>query len=184
MGAYWVCDDCGHYDPNDTNWRGWGYCAERCQYYPKSDRACNKFTNKPDYVPDCFLTTAMCHIFGMDDNCYILNVMRNFRDTILVNDPKYHTMLAQYEVIGPVISERLYKDPHRAYVADYYFENYIYDIVVNLSNGTNYEEVVSKYVEMGYDMKRMYGITKEISNGDVKTLAKKIQNKEYKVKNK
>lgn len=182
--AYWTCNDCGAYDSNDTNRYGEGYCTERCQYYPKSDRACNKFYNKPDYVSDCFLTTAMCHIFGMTDDCYVLNTMRNFRDTILVNDSKYHTMLAQYEVIGPLISRCLYNDSHRDEVADYYFENYIYDIIVSINNNGNYEEIVNKYVEMGYDMKRMYGISKEVSSDDIKKLTKKIENKQYKVKNK
>lgn len=180
--AYWTCNDCAHYDPDRTNYRGWGYCTERCTYYPKSDSACNKFDNKPDYVGGCFLTTAMCHIFGMSDDCYILNVMRKFRDTVLVNDSKYHTMLTQYEIVGPLISERLYNDPHREEVADYYFENYIYDIIVNLRNQTNYEEVVNKYVEMGYDMKRMYGVTRDVSVEEVAVLTKKIENKQYKVK--
>ena len=33
-------------------------------------------------------------------------------------------------------------------------------------------------------MKRMYGISKEVSSDDIKKLTKKIENKQYKVKNK
>lgn len=180
--AYYTCDDCRHYDIERTNYRGWGYCTQRCTYYPKSDSACTRFEHKPDHVDDCFLTTAMCNIFGMDDDCYILNVMRNFRDKILINNPKYHEMLAQYEFVGPLISKRLYTDPHRQEVADYYFENYIYDIVMSIQNNCNTDEIVNKYLEMGYDMKRMYGITKNPTNEEFKSLTKKIQNKMYKNK--
>jgi len=183
--AYWTCNDCNNYDPERTNYRGWGYCTERNSYYPKSEPACtNKFEHKTDYVPPCFLTTTICDIFGFADDCYGLNIMRNFRDTILVNDIKYHALLAEYEVVGPVISEKMYKDNHRDEVAGYYFENYIYDIIMNLSTRKDYNEAVDKYVEMVNDMKRMYGVTKEVTNDDVAVLSKKIANKQYKVKSK
>ena len=55
------------------------------------------------------------------------------------------------------------------------FENYIYDIIVSINNNGNCEEIVNKYVEMGYDMKRMYGISKEVSSDDIKKLTKKIE---------
>lgn len=180
--AYYVCDDCEHYDHNDINRYDEGWCTYYCRYYPKSDRACSHFEHKPDHDPDCFLTTAMCNIFGMTDDCYILNVMRNFRDKILINNPKYHEMLAQYEFVGPLISKNLYADPHRQEVADYYFENYIYAIVMSIQNNHNTDEIVNKYLEMGYDMKRMYGITKNPTNEEFKLLTKKIQNRMYKNK--
>lgn len=183
MSADWTCNDCGNYDPENTNWRGWGYCTERNQYYPKSDKACsNKFDHKSDYVPMCFLTTAICDMLGMDDNCYGLNVMRNFRDTILVNDSRYYPLLAEYEVVGPVISDNMYKDKHGVQVAEYYFENYIYDIIMNLSTRRDYNDAIGKYVQMVNDFKRMYGVTKEVNENDVHLLGDKIQRKEYKVK--
>ena len=49
MGAYWTCNDCNNYDPERTNYRGWGYCTERCQYYPKSDPACSNKLMRTKY---------------------------------------------------------------------------------------------------------------------------------------
>lgn len=186
MGAYWTCGECLHYNPEKTNSRGWGYCTERFTYYPFNDRACsNKFEHKLDYVPSgCFLTTAICNIFGFEDDCFGLETMRNFRDNILVKDSKYYHLLASYEIIGPVISHMMYNDPYRKEVAEYYFDNYIYDILIDLVNNTNHEKVVDRYIEMGNDMKRMYGITKEVSEEDIKVLTKRIENNQYKVKNK
>ena len=183
--AYWTCNDCDNYDPERTNYRGWGYCTERCSYYPKSEPACtNKFAHKSDYVSSCFLTTAICNIFGFEDDCFGLEIMRDFRDTILVNDVRYHALLAEYEVVGPIISDRMYMDNHSMEVASYYFENYIYDIIMNLSSKRDYDEAVSKYIEMVNDMKRMYGVYKEVTENDVIFISEKIKNKQYKVKKK
>lgn len=184
MSSYWTCNDCGNYDPKRTNYRGWGYCTARNQYYPKSDRACsNKFAHKSDYVPSgCFLTTTICDMLGLDDNCYGLNIMRSFRDTILVNDPRHYPLLAEYEVVGPIISDNMKNDQHGVEVAEYYFEHYIYDIVMNLSIKRDYNDAVEKYVEMVTDFKRMYGVTKDVNESDVTLLGQKIKNKEYKVK--
>lgn len=183
MEAYWTCGECLHYNPEKTNSKGWGYCTERFTYYPFNDKACTtKFDHKRDYSPQCFLTTAICDMLGMEDNCYGLNVMRNFRDTILVNDLRYYPLLAEYDVVGPVISENMYNDEHGVEVAEYYFENYIYDIVVNLSTRRDYNDAVEKYVEMVTDFKRMYGVTKEVNESDITLLGKKIKNNEYKVK--
>lgn len=183
MADYWTCNDCKYYDLEKTNNEGWGYCTERLTYYPKSDRRCNLFENKPDYVPSgCFLTTTICDMLGFDDDCYGLNVMRNFRDNVLVNDSRYYPLLAEYEIVGPVISENMKNDEHGVEVAEYYFENYIYDIVMNLSTKKDYNEAVEKYVEMVTDFKKMYGVTKEVNESDITLLGQNIKNKEYKVK--
>lgn len=182
--AYYTCNDCDKYNRDDVNRYDEGYCTYYCKYFPRSDRACGHFGKRNDIDTTCFLTTAICNIFGFLDDCYGLNVMRNFRDTILVNDIRYHKLLAEYEVVGPIISERMYNDEHRVEVAEYYYENYIYDIIINLATRKDYNEAVEKYVEMVSDMKRMYGVTKEVSNADVKRLTRKIENKEYKVKDK
>jgi len=181
--ADYTCNDCQRYDRSDVNRYDECYCTEYRRYFPKSDRRCAKyFELRNDINTICFLTTAMCDIFKMEDNCAVLDVMRWFRDSVLVNAQKYHTMLAQYEIIGPIISQKLYLDEKREDVAEYYFENYIYDIVMNLSTRRDYNEAVEKYVEMVNDFKRMYGVTREVTENDVNSLSDKIQRKEYKVK--
>ena len=67
-------------------------------------------------------------------------------------------------------------------VADYYFENYLYNIIVNLSTYKDYDEAVNMYVEMVNDMKRMYGVNLEVTDSDVIDLSVKINNNKYKVK--
>lgn len=182
--AYWTCNDCERYDRTDTNRYDECYCTYYNKYFARSDRACSRFEQRSEYIPNCFLTTAICNIFGFEDNCLCLETMRNFRDTVLVNDPKYYSLLAEYEVVGPTISAMMNTDEHGLEVAEYYFENYIYCIFMNLLTKKDYNEAVDKYVEMVNDMKRMYKVTKEVSEEDIKSLTKKIENKQYKVKNK
>ena len=76
----------------------------------------------------------------------------------------------------------LYNDKHGFEVAEYYFENYIYDIVENLATKKDYFEAVNKYIDMVNDMKRMYNIHNEVSEEVIKVLTRKIENKQYKVK--
>lgn len=183
MSSYWTCYDCGRYDRGDVNRYDECYCTYYQKYYPKGDKACGNFEHRTDYVPSgCFLTTTICDMLGMEDNCYALNVMRNFRDTVLVNDTRYYPLLAEYEVVGPVISENMQKDEHGVEIAEYYFEHHIYDIVMNLSTRRDYNDAVEKYVEMVTDFKRMYGVSKEVSESDVILLSDKIQRNEYKPK--
>ena len=177
--ADYTCNDCQKYDRNDLNRYDEGYCTYYCKYFPKSDRRCSNFELRNDINTTCFLTTAICDIFGFEDNCYGLNTMREFRDNILVKDSKYYPLLAEYEVVGPLISQKLYTDSSREEVSMYYFENYIYDIINMISIEKKYDEAVTKYVEMVNDLKRLYKIEKEVSKNDVLVLAKRIQNREY-----
>ena len=111
--ADYVCNDCNNYDLNYVNRYGEGYCTYYCRYFPKSDRRCTHFELRSDYISSgCFLTTTICDIFGMEDDCYALETLRKFRDTILVKDPKYYPILAEYEVVGPIISNKMYNDKY------------------------------------------------------------------------
>ena len=69
-------------------------------------------------------------------------------------------------------------------VAEYYFENYLYDIItVFVPNGKS-DDAINSYVNMTNDLKRMYGITNEVSNDDINNITNMIKNKNYKVKKK
>ena len=61
--------------------------------------------------------------------------------------------------------------------------NYIYDIVCDLQKGCkDYDNIARRYIEMANDMKRMYGINKEVKEEEVISLSEKIKNNQYKVK--
>lgn len=183
--AYYQCIDCRYYDESDTNRYDEGWCTEYCKYYPKGDKACGRFERRSDYSSSgCFLTTAICDIFGCEDNCFCLETLRKFRDNYLVKNSKFYPLLAEYEVVGPKISDKLHSDYKREEVASYYYENYLYDIMVDLTVTRDYDSATVRYVSMVNDLKRLYGIDDTVKESDVVSISDKIKNNQYKVKKK
>ena len=75
-------------------------------------------------------------------------------------------------------------DEHRLEIAEYYFENYLYDIITDYVPNNKNTEAINKYVDMTNDLKKMYNIEDKISVEDINNMTNKIKNKEYKVKRK
>ena len=55
----------------------------------------------------CFITTATCDSFGKPDNCYELNVFRNFRDNWLSCQPYGPSLIAEYYDVAPAIVRKI-----------------------------------------------------------------------------
>lgn len=49
----------------------------------------------------CFITTAACEFKGLSDDCYELQVLRNFRDEVLTAMPDGAAMVSAYYQIAP-----------------------------------------------------------------------------------
>lgn len=49
----------------------------------------------------CFLTTAACEHRGLSDDCFELQVMRAFRDEVLLESPAGRAMVQHYYDIAP-----------------------------------------------------------------------------------
>lgn len=55
----------------------------------------------------CFLTTAACSYKGLPDDCFELEVLRNFRDEVLLSTEEGRLMMEQYYAIAPKLCARL-----------------------------------------------------------------------------
>ncbi|WP_052706166.1 CFI-box-CTERM domain-containing protein [Vibrio galatheae] len=55
----------------------------------------------------CFLTTAACEYIGLEDNCWELTTLRQYRDGFLMNTPNGKKLVEQYYVIAPTIVDKL-----------------------------------------------------------------------------
>lgn len=64
----------------------------------------------------CYITTAVTVHLGMEDDCHILTVLRNFRDSYILGsgDPSRIEELQEYYRIAPEIISRLYRRPDSA----------------------------------------------------------------------
>lgn len=113
----YVCSQCIYvewdnkerYTSKDRYW-----CKDMRRYVEKTDRACKYFVldeskkNDGGYQPSgCYITTIIVEILGYEDNCEVLNVLRNFRDTTLKTNIDYLPLLFEYDKVGPIICECL-----------------------------------------------------------------------------
>lgn len=51
----------------------------------------------------CFISTATSEYMGRPDNCYELEVLRKFRDDVLLNNIEYERLVSEYYEISPGI---------------------------------------------------------------------------------
>lgn len=111
----------------------------------------------------CFITTITCQILGYDDRNMVMNNLRNFRDNILQKDKKYHDILKEYDVIGPMIADALIQDKDKNQMALGIYQNAILPIN-ELINQKDYEKAVEKYYIMTLMLVNYYGLKSEYNS--------------------
>jgi len=74
----------------------------------------------------CYITTAVCESLGKGDDCYELNVLRNYRDGYLASQDDGEAIIRLYYDIAPTIVHRIdrcsnaaeiYNDIYREYLS-------------------------------------------------------------------
>jgi hypothetical protein len=58
----------------------------------------------------CFLTTACVQYYGLPDDCYELNSLRNYRDRYLMSSKGGTKLVMEYYQVAPVIVGAMQKD--------------------------------------------------------------------------
>lgn len=153
----------GDYWCNKTNQRVaeaeyYKYCRDynynECPIYRKEESS------------GCFITTVCCQILGLNDHDLLLNDFRNFRDNILQKSEKYYDTLKEYDVIGPVIANKILQDKERKKLAVGIYQNALKPIHQSIQQ-KDYDKAVEKYYVMTlmliqyYHLKHSYNKIKE-----------------------
>lgn len=153
-GKYW-CERKGedHYacDPK---------CYNFTEAYSRSTSAReNMYENSRSHSSGggCYITTAMCDILGYKDNCYHLQILREFRDNVLKKNRKYWSLLIAYDIIGPTISTNLKNETCKLSIAKVLFEQYISKAVTAIENKDT-ETAIAVYTDMTQKLANLYGI--------------------------
>lgn len=65
----------------------------------------------------CYITTAVCESLGRPDDCYELNLLREYRDGYLNSLPEGDDLIRQYYDVAPTIVKRINReaDPGKVY---------------------------------------------------------------------
>lgn len=98
-------------------------CAA-CDYpYASCDRCPNCGCTSPGSF--CFITEAACTHLGLSDDCRELTVLRGFRDTYLLPDPKFRESVDFYYLIAPRIVDSIQASGRSAQIYSYLLEAYL-----------------------------------------------------------
>lgn len=111
-------------------------------------------SSKP-YNGGCFLTTACVDYYNLEDDCYELETLRNFRDIYIRNIPNGNLYIKEYYEISPKIVQYIQLHPKK----DKIF-NYIYACInksIFYIENKNYSKAFEEY-------QRMYHTLLELSS--------------------
>ncbi len=174
MGIYSnLCGSCIHLDPNDRKSSEFKYYCDKyhayytltdsCRYYEEAKGRNHDELYKKDNPSGCYITTILCDILNTEDNHKYLQLLRRFRDLVLQKEPRYASILMEYDVIGPVIANNIKNDPNAHNLSTYFTNNYILPIV-SMIEQKEFDLAIAKYIEMVNILKNAYSIRQ---NGEV-----------------
>lgn len=168
MGRYeGQCGTCEHFfecrgnwdKPYDTNDSDKGYCDwYKTTYYP--DDSCKHYFKRGDYRSDCYITTIVCEILGYDDDCFVLNSLRNLRDNYMQQKEECKKDLFDYDTIGPQIAKILcddYKETKDNSVANALYMAYILPAAIEAKEDKP-NNAITIYKQMTKMLKKTYNI--------------------------
>lgn len=103
----------------------------------------------------CYITTAVCDNLGKPDDCYELNLLRDFRDTYMMHTSSGESLVKDYYEIAPIMVMRMnfIKDSRKIYEAIYH--QYIAPCITFIEE-MKYEECQKKYMEMVQTLKERF----------------------------
>ena len=161
----WECMDCDEYNKyfvKDNKF----YCNKMRRYVSLNERSCNTYFvkrawNKVDQRPStgCYITTAVCHILGYEDDCQILETLRGFRDNYMKQQEDCLPLLEDYNVVGPMIGDKLFDDENCENVASVLFNIFIKGAIEAIED-QEYDDAVNLYLNMTETLMDYYDIDK------------------------
>ena len=145
-------------------------CWRYCTAYSRSSSTADSFKkyseNTQSSSSSCYITTMISRILGLPDDNPYLNVLRTFRKEKLQKDDKYKKLLVEYDLVGPIIAEKIYADEHRMQISKNFFNMGI-SKVISLILKNEDDKAIKLYTDMTQILKEGYGITYEVSQDDI-----------------
>jgi len=103
----------------------------------------------------CYITTAVCEILGKPDNCYELNLFRDFRDNWLEQQPDGKSLVKKYYSTAPQIVRAINRQEERERIYRTIWDDYLSDCLHMIENG-DYPACKKKYVTMVQNLEYEY----------------------------
>ena len=103
----------------------------------------------------CFITTAVCESTGLGDDCYELELLRDYRDHYLATMENGEELVSRYYDIAPSIVKHIDREPDSAAIYEQIRETYIQPCVEMIERG-EMAQCAQRYVEMVTELKERY----------------------------
>lgn len=103
----------------------------------------------------CYITTAVCESLGKPDNCYELELLRNYRDKYLIEENAGRDIVQQYYNIAPTIVKRISKRNDAKEIYNRIWTDYLTPCI-QLIEEDEKEACKEVYSDMVHDLQKKY----------------------------
>lgn len=159
----WECIDCDEYYI-DLVKNNKFYCTKMKRYVKINEPSCNTYFIKRDKNRplesrrnSCYITTAVVDILGYEDNCKTLEDLRSFRDNYMKKHEKYLPLLKEYDIVGPLICEKLEQDENKQKIANFILNIFIKESLEAIKD-KEYDAAIHTYENMTYYLMDIYDL--------------------------
>ncbi len=125
--------------------------------FPKTNLQAAEFTyiEQGFHKKYCYITTAVCEVLGRPDDCYELNLLRDYRDTYLSSLPDGETLIRKYYDVAPSIVKHIDQSGCPEKVYQDIWQNYLKPCIRMIEDGES-ENCCRLYEDMVADLEKKY----------------------------
>lgn len=155
-----TCKECEHLDlKNYNSITGKYFCTYYRRYELASSGSCRSYSKRIDVRESdgCFLTTLATANVNIAENGIYLETLRGFRNNVMHGDEKYADILKEYDVLGPMICDRINEDPEKYDICETMVEKFIKPVCYEIVSGNN-DVAVLMYQSMVRNLQEKYEI--------------------------
>ena len=131
------------------------FCSKSCLNRSKYDGyepSISLYVKQNSSSGGCFITTAVCEILNLPDNCEELEILREFRDTFMTETEERQANVMEYYFIAPKIVEQISLRSNSVEIYKSILENSIQPAISAIKQGKK-EVAYTIYSKMVTDLK-------------------------------
>ncbi len=110
----------------------------------------------------CYITTAVCETFGKPDDCYELTLLRNYRDTYLMEQEDGEAIIHEYYDVAPTIVKHINHSDRKEEVYRHIWDTYL-NPCIHMIETDRMQECRELYIQMVHDLEEEYFYTYPLS---------------------
>lgn len=103
----------------------------------------------------CYITTAVCESQKKPDNCYELNLLRDYRDGYLISQPNGTELVRRYYDVAPTIVKHINRRDDHSEIYENVWKKYLSPCIHLIETDRN-AECMEVYQKMVYDLQQKY----------------------------